>query len=108
MSLPSATLHLCASFLAPACLPYTASCTCECLSHLLMQISAIVNAALAKFTAAGAVLVPFDSTPFNQASTLAAQPSGYEQGDVFSRWVSLSGLSTAVGGGEEGRWLLRV
>ena len=68
-----------------------------------MQISAIVNAALAKFTAAGAVLVPFDSTPFNQASTAAAQPSGYEQGDVFSRWVSNSGLSTALGGREEGR-----
>lgn len=51
------------------------------------SISAIVNAALAKFTAAGAVLVPFDSTPFNQASTLAAQPSGYEQGDVFSRYL---------------------
>ena len=70
-----------------------------------MQISAIVNAALAKFTAAGAVLVPFDSTPFNQASTAAAQPSGYEQGDVFARWASNSGLSTAVGGGEEGRRL---
>ena len=53
-----------------------------------MQISAVVNAAIAKLTAAGAVLVPFDSTPFDQANAAAMESVSYESGDAFSRYVS--------------------
>ena len=50
-----------------------------------MQISAVVNAAVAKLTAAGAILVPFDSTPFDEANAAAEESVSYETGDAFSR-----------------------
>eukprot|EP00891_Asterochloris_glomerata_P009220 jgi/Astpho2/9220/Aster-07177 len=51
------------------------------------SISAVVNAAVAKLTAAGAILVPFDSTPFDEANAAAEESVSYETGDAFSRYL---------------------
>ena len=61
----------------------------DCQSLLLVQISAVTNAAVAKLTAAGAVLVPFDSTPFDEANAAAKESVSYESGDAFSRYQQL-------------------
>ena len=67
----------------------------------LLQIAGVINNAVTKLRDAGAVLVPFDSTAFDELSvsawpgaTLATLPgfdpaSSYESIEVFARWVVL-------------------
>lgn len=60
------------------------------------SIEAAVNNAVAKLTEAGAVLVPFDSSPLDQANVAAAEPRAYEQGDALSRQAHLATMEPVI------------
>lgn len=68
-----------------------------------MQVQDIINNATAKLTAAGAVLVPFDSQVLNDASAMAwgggLESYDYEDTDTLARCVPQLHCALSVGCG---------